>query len=526
MKVYMLNPPYIPHFGRGMRWQDTGRGGTLYYPIWLSYATAVVEQEHETKLVDAPAWNWNKEDVIEDVKKFKPDLIVMDSSFPSLKNDIEVAEELKKNCETKIVLVGPPTSQFPNEILSNNGVDIVARFEYDFTIRDVAEAIKKGGDFKNIRRISYKKPFFKTFKKSFTQKESFTKENEEIIHNPDREFTSSEDLDRIPFVSKVYKKHLNIKDYFLGSSLYPEVQIFTGRGCPYLCTFCSWTQTLMGRKYRVRSIPNVLDELEWIQDNLPEVKEVFFEDDTFTIKNLSLCGAPPHDPASPVRAYKKALPKKNRVLEFCREYRERSLNITWACNARVDLDYETMRELKKANCRLLIAGYESGSDEILRNIKKGITVDQIKKFAKDARRAGMLVHGDFIIGLPGETKETIEKTRKLVKETKPEILQVSVASPFPGTEFYAWCKVSGCLITGNPNEYLDEEGHQKPIISYPELTNEAITKAVDEILKDYYLSPRYVPIALRQVLRRLGMEEMRRLLYSVRMFLGYARSRR
>jgi len=518
MKVYMLNPPYIPHFGRGMRWQDTGRAGTLYYPIWLSYATAVVEQEHEIKLVDAPAWNWSREDVIEDVKKFKPDLIVMDSSFPSLNNDIEVAEEIKKNCESKIVLVGPPASQFPNEILSNEGVDIVARFEYDFTVRDIARAIEREEDFRNIKGISYKKPFF--------QKESFTKENEEIAHNPDRDFTSSEDLDKIPFVSKVYKKHLNIKDYFLGSSLYPEVQIFTGRGCPFKCTFCSWPQTLMGRKYRVRSISNVLDELEWIQENLPEVKEVFFEDDTFTIKNLSLCGAPPHDPASPVRAYKKALPKKNRILEFCKEYRERGLDITWACNARADLDYETMRELKKANCRLLIVGYESGSDEILRNIKKGITVEHIKQFAKEARKAGLLVHGDFIIGLPGETKETIEKTRKLVKETKPEILQVSVASPFPGTEFYEWCNGNGYLLINNPNEYLDKQGHQKAIISYPELTNEEMVKEVDEILKGYYLSISYVPLALRQVLRRHGLDEMKRLLYSLRMFMRYIGERK
>ena len=482
MKVYMLNPPYIPHFGRGMRWQDTGRAGTLYYPIWLSYATAVVEQEHETKLVDAPVWNWSRDDVVKDVKRFKPDLIVMDSSFPSLNNDIEVAEAIKKNCESKIVLVGPPTSQFPNEILSNDGVDIVARFEYDFTIRDVAEAIEKGGDFNDIKGISYK-------------------ENGVIIHNPDREFTSSDDLDKIPLVSKIYKKHLNIKDYFLGSSLYPEIQIFTGRGCPFKCTFCSWTQTLMGRKYRMRSIRNVLDELEWIQDNLPEVKEVFFEDDTFTIN-------------------------KRRVLEFCEEYRKRALDITWACNARADLDYEAMREMEKANCRLLIVGYESGSDEILRNIKKEITVEQIKRFAKDARKAGLLVHGDFIIGLPGETKETIELTRKLINETKPEILQVSVASPFPGTEFYEWCKEGGHLLINNPNEYLDEQGHQKAIISYPELINEEMVKEVDEILKGYYVSLRYVPLALRQVLRRHGLDEMKRLLYSVRMFLGYIGGRR
>ncbi|RLF97823.1 MAG: B12-binding domain-containing radical SAM protein, partial [Thaumarchaeota archaeon] len=479
MKFYLLNPPYLPHFGRGARWQDSGRGGTLYYPIWLSYATAVVEQEHETRLVDAPAWNWSKEEVIEDVKKFKPNLIVLDSSFPSLSNDIKVAEEIKQSydVDVKIVLVGPPASQFPEEILRSSGIDFVARWEYDFTLKEIAEAIEENGDFKNIKGISYK-------------------ENNEIIHNPNRPFTNSEDLDKIPFVSKVYKKHLDIRDYFLGQSLYPEIQIFTGRGCPNQCTFCAWPQTLMGRKYRVRSISNVLDELEWIQDNL-DVKEIFFEDDTFTLN-------------------------KKRVSEFCKEYKERGLDITWSCNARADtLDLETMKEMKKVNCRLLIVGYESGSDEILRNIKKGITVEQIRRFAKDARKAGLLVHGDFIIGLPGETKETIELTRKLIKETKPDILQVSVASPFPGTEFYKWCKENGYLLINDPNEYLDEQGHQKAIISYPNLSSEEITKAVDELLKEYYLSPGYVPVALRQVLRRHGLDEMRRLLYSVRMFLRY-----
>jgi len=476
MRIYMLNPPYFPHFGRGMRWQDTGRGGTLYYPIWLSYATAVVEQEHETKLVDAPAWNWSREDVIEDIKKFKPDLVVMDSSFPSLNNDMEVATEIKKNFESKIVLVGPPTSQFSDKILDKNGIDIVARFEYDFTIKEIADKIERGESLKDLEGISYKA-------------------NGKIIHNPDREFTSSEDLDKIPFISEVYKKHLNIQDYFLGSSLYPEVQIFTGRGCPFQCTFCSWPKTLMGDKYRVRSIPNVLDELEWIQENL-DVKEVFFEDDTFTIN-------------------------KKRVLEFCKKYKRRKLDITWACNARANLDYETMNEMKKANCRLVIVGYESGSDKVLKKIKKGITVEQIKKFAADARKADLLVHGDFIVGLPGETKETVRMTKKLIKETKPDILQVSVASPFPGTEFYKWVNDNEYLLTSDPNEYLDGQGHQKAIISYPELSNKEVTKEVDEMLKGYYFSLGYIPIAFRQVFRKHGIREARRFWYSARMFMRY-----
>jgi radical SAM superfamily enzyme YgiQ (UPF0313 family) len=306
----------------------------------------------------------------------------------------------------------------------------------------------------------------------------------------------SEELDSVPFVSEVYKKHLNIRDYFLGSSLYPEVQIFTGRGCPFNCTFCSWPQTLMGRNHRVRSISSVLDELEWIRSNL-EVKEVFFEDDTFTVN-------------------------KKGVADFCRAYRERGLDVTWACNARADLDYETMSEMEKANCRLLIVGYESGSDEVLRRAKKGVTVAEIRRFAENARKAGLLVHGDFIIGLPGETKATIDLTKKLIHEVKPHVLQVSVASPFPGTEFYEWCRENGYLVTDDPNEYLDGEGHQRSIVSYPWLSNEEITEAVDEILKGYYLSAGYVPLAFRQVFRRHGLDELRRLAYSARMFLGYA----
>ncbi|HHY43135.1 MAG TPA: radical SAM protein [Thermoanaerobacterales bacterium] len=477
MKIYLLNPPYMPHFGRGMRWQDTGRGGTLYYPIWLSYAAALLDKYYQIKLVDAPAWNWDKKDVLKDIEKFKPELIIIDSSFPSLNNDVKIAEYIKGNYNSKIVLVGPPGSQFPDKILQSPGVDIVTRYEYDFTLKELAEKLDSSQDISSVKGISYK-------------------ENGKIIHNPEREFSTSEDLEKIPFVSKIYKKYLNIEDYFLGSSLYPEVQIFTGRGCPFQCTFCSWPQTLMGRKYRVRSIENVLDELEWIEKNLPQVKEVFFEDDTFTVD-------------------------RQRVRDFCDAYIERDLRVTWACNARVGLDYETMRKMKGANCRLLITGFESGNNEILSNIKKGITVENIRQFSKDVRRAGLLLHGDFIIGLPGETYETVKKTRRLINEIKPEILQVSVASPFPGTEFYDWCVENGYLVTDDPNDYLDEDGHQKSIIRYEDLTEEKITEEVNSILKEYYLSPTYVVLALKQVIRKNGFEEFKRLIYSARMFLRY-----
>ena len=481
MKIYLLNPPFIPKFVRPTRWQGaSARSGGLDYPKWLAYATGVLEERFsEVRLVDAVARKLDRETVIQIAKEFKPDLIVIDSNFSSLSNDINVAALLKEHTEASTVLVGPPTSQFPEQILQNDGVDVVAKFEYDFTIYDIAEAIEEDHEFKGIKGISYK-------------------ENGKIIHNPNREFTTSEDLDRMPFVSEVYKKHLNIRDYFLSQSLYPEVQIFAGRGCPHKCTFCSWPVTLMGRKYRARSAENIANEFEYVQEELPEVKEIFIEDDTFTIN-------------------------KKLVREFCEEIKRRKIDITWSCNARADMDYETMKNMKKAGCRLLIVGYESGSDEILRNIKKGITTEQMRIFTKDAKKAGLMIHGDFIIGLSGETKETAEKTFKFVKELKPNILQVAIASPIPGTEFYEWARENGVLLVNDMEKSIDKGGYQKCIVSYPDFTKEDIENHVDRALREYYLSPSYIPTAMKNVLRKNGLHELKLMLRAATSFHKYLR---
>ena len=324
------------------------------------------------------------------------------------------------------------------------------------------------------------------------------KNGTEVIHNPDREPSTSDELDKIPFVSMVYQKHLNVNNYLLtySYSMHPEVQIFTGRGCPFQCTFCSWPQTLMGRKYRARSITNILDEFEYVEKNLSNVKQIFLEDDTFTIN-------------------------KRQVMDFCQGYRERKLKIPWGAQGRVGLDYETMKTMREVNCLMIDVGYESGSDTILKNVKKGISVEQMKPFAREAKRAGLSIHGNWIIGLQGETKETIAATKRMIKETGADAITVAVVTPFPGTELYRWEKENGYLITDDPNEYLDERGHQKAIICYPELSNKEIRETVDGILKSYYLSFSYVPIALRRVLSRHGWNNLKVLVRSGIAFLKY-----
>ena len=483
MKVYLLNPPFLPNFFRDARWQDTSRAGTHYYPVWLAYATAVLEEGHTVRLIDAPTWNWDRDDVLFDIQKFQPDLVVVDSSFPSLRNDISVAEGIKAKYPNVItVLVGPPTSQSPDSILESEGIDIVARWEYDFTLKELADALERQQPLGEVKGISYR-------------------QEGEIKHNPDREFSSPEELDSIPFVSQVYQRHLNVRDYFLNYSLYPMVQVFGGRGCPFQCTFCCWTQTFMGRKYRMRSPADVVAEMRWVEDNLPQVREVFFEDDTFTIN-------------------------RKWVLAFIEEYRKRGIKIPWACQARGDVDYETLKAMRETNCLVVVVGFESGSDVMLENMKKGITVERSRRFIQDARRAGMPVHGNFVIGLPGETWETIAATKRFIKEASSDAITVAVATPFPGTEFYEQAKNNGSLLEENPSEFLDEQGHQKAIISYPELSNKEIVQTVDKILKGYYLSPSYVPIALRRVFRRHGWDELKSICHSARAFLRYISNRK
>jgi len=380
---------------------------------------------------------------------------------------------------------------FTNKILGDGGVDIVAKFEYDLTLLEVAgviDACIKGSKLdyydlydklKWVKGISYRK-----------------QENGkvEIIHNEPRPFLTQEELDKIPFVSKVYKKHLNIYDYALAKVPYPMVQIFSGRGCPFWCTFCAWPEIFTGRNYRPRSVENTVDEMEYIYNKMPEVKGIFFEDDTFAVD-------------------------KNRVAAIATEMKRRKLKIEWSCYARATLDYPTLKKMKEAGCRLFTVGYESGSDEILKNVKKGITTKQMREFTKNTKKVGIQIHADFIFGLPGETKETIEKTRKFIKEIKPDLLQIAVATPIPGTKFYEYVERNGYLIADTEHS-LDEEGYQKCIVSYPWLSDKEIIKAIDDTYKSYYFNPAYIPITLRRILKG-GLPELKIFLKSVNGFLKY-----
>jgi len=475
MKILLLNPPFLPRYSRSSRSPAVTKGGTIYYPIWLAYTTGLLKKEgFDVKLVDAPARGLKLQDVLDFTKKFSPDLIVMDTSTPSIFNDAKVAEALKGVTDSFIILVGTHPSALPEETLKlNKKIDAVARHEYDYTILELAKVLESGGDLRRIKGISFRY-------------------GRKIVHNPSRPFI--EDLDVLPFVSEIYKKHLLIEDYFYAANLYPMVTIISGRGCVFRCSFCVWPQVFSGHKYRFRSVKNIVDELEYIKNEIPQTREIFFEDDTLTVN-------------------------KKRCQELSKEIIKRKLDITWACNSRADVDLETLKWMKKAGCRLLCVGYESGNQEVLNKIHKGTTLEGIRQFAKDAKKAGIMVHGCFILGLPYDTKETISQTIEFAKELDPDTAQFYPVMVYPGTEAYEWAKQNGYLMTEDYSRWLTPEGWHNCMISRPSLTNKELVEVCDKARIEFYMRPKYFLKRLNLMIRSWG--ETKRTIRSGRTFFKY-----
>jgi radical SAM superfamily enzyme YgiQ (UPF0313 family) len=276
------------------------------------------------------------------------------------------------------------------------------------------------------------------------------------VHNDDRPVL--EDMDQLPFVTPVYKRDLKIESYFIGYLKHPYISLYTGRGCKSRCTFCLWPQTVGGHRYRTRSVGHVIDEIRWAKAAFPQVKEFFFDDDTFT-DNLP------------------------RAEAIARELGK--LGVTWSCNAKANVPRTTLKVLRDNGLRLLLVGYESGNQQILHNIKKGMLVDVARRFTKDCHDLGITIHGTFILGLPGETKETIEETIRFATEINPHTIQVSLAAPYPGTFLYDQAVREGWLDAENA-ELVDDSGVQVAPLHYPHLSHSEIFDSVETFYRRFY----------------------------------------
>ncbi len=456
LRVLLLNPPYFPQFSKNSRSPAVSKGGCVYYPIWLGYAAGSLEiNGHQVKLVDAtaPKDMMSVEKMIEIVQEFNPRLLIMHTVTSSVVNDAKVAAKIKEAVPSiTIAMVGPHVSAVSENTLTiAPAVDLILRKEYDLTSVELANRIEQKQPLTDMQGIT------------------FRNEQNEIIKNPDAPDVPSEYLDKIPFVTQVWAKHLNIKDYFYPSVLWPEVTVITGRGCPFRCTFCDWPQTFTGHNFRSRSVKNIVDEFEWIKTNLPYVKDIMIEDDTFTVDRA-------------------------RVKQICQEVIDRGLNVTWTVNSRADVDLETLKIMKKAGCRLVCVGVESASQEILNNIKKGTSTTKIEQFFKDTKEANVLVHACFMMGNRGETKETIKQTVQFAKKMNPDTVQFFPIMVYPGTEAYEWAKTNNFLTIKAENweNWLLEDGTHNTIVSTDKLTATELVDACDDARREFYMRPEFI----------------------------------
>ncbi len=471
MRVAFLNPTFGKDFTKSARWFARSRGRVQRHPDYLCTAAAVLEAaSHDVFFLDAQAKNLSTADALPHIKAFGPELIVYQASTPSIDSDIAAAALCKDATGAFNVWGGSHVTAEPEDTLrrADGAVDAVAVGEYDYTLRDLANSVPIA-DCQGLARL----------------------DDGAYAPNPRRPYI--ENLDELPFPAW---RHIDITDYWDAGKLFPFLTLISGRGCWGRCTFCQLPQVMNGRRSRARSVESVLAEVEYDLKLFPNLKEVMFEDDT-------LVGRASRD----------------RLAELCEGLIRQGHSLPWSANARVDLnDIEVLKLMKRSGCRMLCVGFEFGDQRVLDSVNKGTTVEQMDTFADNARKAGIRVHGCFMIGGPGETHETARKTIELARRLKIDTAQFSGIVAYPGTEYYAWAKEKGYLIPKRWRNWVNEDFEQCPTVGFPELAADEINQLVDEGLRKFYLRPSQM---WRMLANIRSMADLRAKLHGLRSFMGY-----
>jgi len=462
LRTLFLQAPSFDGYdgGAGARYQMKREVKSFWYPTWLAQPAAMVEG---SKLIDAPAHDLSWDDIAHEFDD--RDLVILHTSTPSFNQDVRTAALIKqRNPDILIGFVGAKVAVEPDKSLAaSEHIDFVAREEYDFTIVDIAN----GMPLAEVDGITWRAP------------------SGEFIRNKDR--AQIEDMDVLPMVSPIYKRDLDTSKYYGGYQRHPYISFYTGRGCKSRCTFCLWPQTISGHRYRHRTVPKVIEEVKYILKEMPEIKEIFFDDDTL---------ADAHDFVVELSGELKKL-----------GFGQKGFDVTWGCNAKANVPQPVLKAMKEGGCRVLLVGYESGNQKILHNIKKGLRTDVARQFTKDAHALGLTIHGTFILGLPGETLETIEETIRYAIELNPHTIQVSLAAPYPGTFLYNQAVENGWFDGGD--HLLTDGGNQIAQLSYPHLPAAVIFDKVEEFYKRFYFRPRKIGAIVGEMVRDWDMMKRR-----------------
>lgn len=472
MRVFLLNPPYGRDFCRSARWAARSRGRVQRHPDWLLIAAAVLERAgHAVTVLDGAARNLNPKEVETSIHQFQPDLLVLHTTTPSIENDLAYGLA-GKDVGATVVAVGPHVTAVPEDTLRRGpALDAVAIGEYDDTLLDIAA----GKNLSLVRGL--------------------------VIRTGNGfQFTGSRppvDVSGLPFPAW---HHVQPEWYPDPGKRFPFLTLISGRGCPHACTFCRDTPLMYGRSLRLRHPVQVVDEMEHDRRLYPQIREIMFETDTFT--------------ASPAH-----------VQGICEEILRRGLDRVpiWSCNARVDLELDLLPLMKRAGCRMLMVGFEFGSQKSLNRVKKGITLDQSRRFAETANRLGFTIHGCFMIGAPGETLTSAKETIAFACSLPLDTIQISGLTPYPGTELYEWARQEGFLVPRNWKEWVGPDFEQVTLLSFPQLSKQAIDGLIDRGLKKFYFRPSQV---WRMISSIRSFDDLHRKFLGFRHFLHYIIGRR
>ena len=450
LDISFVNGPFLKGFSRESRSPAVTKSGTLYYPAWLAYAAGIAEEKGlNVSLLDAVADNLTFTDTVERIAEQDPQIVVIGTSTPSIDADADLASALKQRLPSAwIVLVGTHASALAKDcLIKYPSVDMVARREYDFTLIELMSAKKGLLALDSVLGISYRV-------------------GSEVIETPDRPYIA--DLDQIPFASKVYKKYLNIENYYYGHVKWPMISIFTSRGCNAKCTYCLYPQTMFG-EFRSRSPKNIAQEFVWIKENLPQVKEILIDDDTFTM-------FPEH------------------AKEVAAELIEVGNTIPWTCEVRANLDFETMIAMKKSGCRLVVVGFESIHQDVLNKVKKGTKQSIVEQFVVDARKANMKIHACFMAGNPGDTLPKLQSTLDWALKNNFDTAQFFPLQVYPGTKAYEQELAEGRVKKQKYRMWITKNGmHNMTIQSNDEgLSEKDVLDFCDYARRKFYLRPSYV----------------------------------
>lgn len=466
--VLILNPPFVDDFVRSARWDARSRGRVQRHPDYLAVATAVlIESGIDAKLVDACAQNWKKADVEALLRREKPAYVVMHAATPSIDNDLAYAALAKETAGSKTILVGQHVTAVPEDTFrrSRGALDFIALGEYDETVRELVS----GGSPEETRGLCFAGPDG-AFKRT-----------------PPRPFL---DVDKLPFPAWQF---IDPNWYYDGGKLHPFLTLISGRGCFARCTFCRDPQLMYGHENRYRDPKLVVDEMEHDIRLFPRLREIMIETDTFTAN-------------------------RDHVEGVCREILRRRLDtrIRWSCNVRTDVKRDLLQLMQRAGCRMLMIGFEFGTQQALDAVKKGTRLERTTEFAEDAADLGFTLHGCFMIGAPGETETSARATIDYAKSLPLDTIQISGVAAYPGTELYELAKSKGYLIPKDWSEYLDKNQEQVTVLDYPELPKERIDRLIDQGLKEFYLRPRQI-WKMGAAIRGIG--DVKRKLYGFASFL-------